>query len=270
MAIRKIFLERGYYDGLFSSMEELQGHGYWIVDSKEELEDKWQAIKRGGPDFIKVILSYSEEYEKRKNDTTYFGQKGIDPDILPDLVRVAHRDGYRVTAHVFTINDFSIAVDAGVDEIAHLPGYRIGGLLSEEDVKTAAKDSVVVVTTASLALSEKDSVGYKKLIEDIKRNLKLLNEAGVRIAIGSDTYNDNSTGEVRFLQDLEIFTNEELLKMWCKHSAQTIFPDRKIGELKAGFEANFLVIKGNPLQNSKYTTEILMRVKQGRLITIDK
>jgi hypothetical protein len=268
MGIRKLYLERGYYDGMFNSLEEIQGHGYWIVSSKNEIEKKWPSIKHMEPDFIKVMLNYSEEYKKRQNDTTYFGQKGIDPDILPELVRIAHEDGYRVTAHVFTISDFTNAIKAGVDEIAHLPGYRSGGVISEVDARKAAADSIVVITTASLALKEKDSIGYQQLVSDIRTNLNVLKDNGVIIAIGSDTYDDNSTGEIQYLRELKVFSNEELLKMWCTNSAQTIFPQRKIGELKEGYEASFLVLRGNPLVDWKFTAEIELRIKQGHEVAI--
>ena len=41
------------------------------------------------PDFIKAILVFSEEFEKRKDDPAYFGQKGLNPKLLPNLVTKA-------------------------------------------------------------------------------------------------------------------------------------------------------------------------------------
>jgi hypothetical protein len=46
---------------------------------------------------------------------------------------------------------------------------------------------------------------------------------------------------------IQAFDNLTLLKMWCETTAFTIFPKRKIGYLKDGYEANFLVLTGNPL-----------------------
>jgi imidazolonepropionase-like amidohydrolase len=42
-----------------------------------------------------------------------------------------------------------------------------------------------------------------------------------------------------------------------------IFPQRKIGALKDGSEANFLVLEGNPIQDFGNVKRIRMRVKQG-------
>ena len=44
---------------------------------------------------------------------------------------------------------------------------------------------------------------------------------------------------------------------------KTIFPNRKIGELKNGYEATFLVLNDNPLDNMNNIDNIVLRVKNG-------
>jgi imidazolonepropionase-like amidohydrolase len=97
--------------------------------------------------------------------------------------------------------------------------------------------------------------------------LRLLKAQGIKLAIGSDIYNDNSVGEFEFIYELGIFSNLELLKMWCENSAMTTFPNRKIGHLKEGYEASFLVLDSNPLEEIKEIDKsIIFRVKQGMLL----
>ena len=69
--------------------------------------------------------------------------------------------------------------------------------------------------------------------------------------------------EIDFLKDTDVFSNLELLKMWSETTPKTIFPKRKIGALKDGYEANFLVLEGNPIQDFGNVKRIKMRVKQG-------
>ena len=57
-----------------------------------------------------------------------------------------------------------------------------------------------------------------------------------------------------------------LLTMWCETTPATIFPDRKIGRLQDGYEASFLVLDGNPLDDFTNTGRITLRVKQGHLL----
>lgn len=91
---------------------------------------------------------------------------------------------------------------------------------------------------------------------------------GVRITIGCDNYIETSRVEAMYLHQLNIFSNLELLKMWCENTPAAIFPDRKIGHLREGYEANFLVVKEDPLKNFENVKEITLRVKQGLILTI--
>ncbi|HEX8637376.1 MAG TPA: hypothetical protein VF692_04890 [Pyrinomonadaceae bacterium] len=104
-----------------------ENDAYYIVDTAEDLERKWQKILDGKPDFIKIYLLTSEDFEeKRKNiPNIRLGSIGIDPKLVPTIVEKAHRANLRVSAHVDTAFDYRVALTAGVDEMAHLPGYYI-------------------------------------------------------------------------------------------------------------------------------------------------
>lgn len=267
IGVRKKYLERGHFDGLFSTIEEIESHGYFIIDDIKDLESKWDQILSFTPDFIKLNLLYSEEYEQRKDDTSYFAKKGLNPALIPKIVAKAHRNNLRVSVHVATAHDFHVAVEAGVDEVAHLPEIHNGKPISQEDAIMAKEKGILVVTTASLVKKDKEAPNYSDLVENVRSNLQLLKKEGVKLAIGSDTYNDNSVGEFQFLYDLNIFSNLELLKMWCEHASTTTLPNRKIGYLKEGYEANFLVLDVNPIEDIRLVNEaIVLKVKQGIML----
>lgn len=265
--LRESFFDMGRFEGVFNSKEEIEGHGYYIIDTKKDLDIKWPAIISQSPDFIKIMLLWSEEYEKRKDDTAYFGQKGLNPLLVPDIVQKAHEQGLRVSAHVESAYDFHIAVTAGVDEIAHMPCIEKVEQLDSSDIALAKKNETVVVTTVSLVEKYKDHTEYDSLVDNLKEILLLLKNAGVKIAVGSDIFTDNSYKEAALLNQWGIFTNLELLKMWCENSAMTTFPDRKIGYLKEGYEASFLVLGSNPLNDMKEINKsIILKVKQGMIL----
>lgn len=266
VALRLRFLEYGRFNGLFNNLEEIESNGFWIINDLAALNNKWDKILSFKPDFIKIMLLYSEEYELRKNDTTYFGNKGLNPGLVPEIVERAHKNNLSVSAHVETAYDFHVAVKAGVDEIAHLPEIDNGKLIDLKDVKAAKEKGIFVVTTVSLITKEhkKAKSNYNELLANIQKNLKLLRAEGVKLAIGSDMYNDNSVDEFQLLHSFEVFSNLELLKMWCENSAVTTFPNRKIGSLEEGYEASFLVLDSNPLNNmNEINKSIILRVKQG-------
>jgi len=219
------------------------------------------------PDFIKTVLSYSEEFERRRNDPAYFGRKGLDPALLPRIVARAHASGLRVSVHVNTGTDFHHAVAAGVDEIAHLPGFPTPSLITDADARLAAERRITVVTTASLALRRREPADvYQRIREAQSANLRMLHHHAVKLAVGSDDVEQTSTGEMRYLQDLGVFDNLTLLKMWTEHSARTIFPNRQIGSPLEGYEASFLVLEGDPLRDFSNIEKIRLRFKQGVLL----
>ena len=236
---------------------------------------KWPMILADHPDFIKTHLLYSEEFEKRRDDPAYYGDRGLDPKLLPSIVARAHRDHLRVSCHIETAVDFRNALASGIDEINHLPGYypdleHAGWFrITAEDAALAARKKVVVVTTTYVAVAEMKDPGEVKRAREIQAaNLRLLHDAGVKIAIGPDVYGATSLPEAMSLRDLKVFDNLTLLKMWNETSPRTIFPTRKLGQLRDGYEASFLVLGGNPIDDFEKVRDIRMRFKQGAFLRL--
>ncbi len=251
-------------DGHFDNL------AYYIIDNQADLDRKWPLIVADHPDFIKTHLLYTEEFEKRRDDPAYYGDKGLDPKVLALIVARAHADGLKVACHIETAGDFRNALAAGVDEIAHLPGYYVDLAhaewfpITEADAALAARKGVDVVTTTYVATDEiKDPEKLKKVQAIQAQNLRLLHDAGVKLAIGPDVYGVTSLAEAMNLYQLKVFDNLTLLKMWSEDAAEVIFPNRKIGRLQDGYEASFLVLDRNPLENFENVKTIRLRFKQG-------
>jgi imidazolonepropionase-like amidohydrolase len=262
-----VWLRQGYFTG---PKEALNGHRFFTIDSETELEQKWPRILSQRPDFIKTTLWVSGEYEQRRNNQAYYGQYGLDPRLLPKIVAKAHASKLRVSTHVNDATDFHVAVVAGVDEIAHLPLTALTPL-AIEDAKLAAQRGIVVITTTCAAvLTLPPPVLPKSHLPQVLKtqlaNLKLLHKNGVRLAIGSDNMNDSSIKEFEYLQGLGVFDNLTLLKMWTETTVKTMFPQRKIGALSEGYEASFLALADNPLEDWRNVRKIKLRFKQGVLL----
>ncbi len=102
--------------------KDLDGNVVEEVASAADIDRKWPGFIAGRPDFTKVFLLYSEEFEARKNDPQYRFHRGIDPALVPEIARRAHAAGLRLSAHVYTATDFHNALVGGVDDVAHMPG----------------------------------------------------------------------------------------------------------------------------------------------------
>ena len=258
-------------------VEDLEGTGFFTIENEADLLAKWPQIIAGKPDFIKTILVHSENFAQRRETPNLFGYNGLNPKLLPLIVKQAHTAGLRVSTHINSAADFATAVRAGVDEINHLPGLNFAPgtseadyLIATQDAKRAAKQGIVVVTTAGIAQLYAKGEALANVESALRKNLQLLKQSGVRLAIGSDNYAGTSVEEAMYLKSLNVVDNGELLKMWSVTAAQTIFPHRKIGHLHEGYEASFIVLRGNPLENFEHVRDIHLRFKQGVLVNAAK
>ncbi len=277
-------IERGWFEG----------RSYIVLDTEADLETKWPVITSGRPDFLKVYLVHSEDEDATGTSGQSPRRSGLHPRLVSLIVAKAHAEGLQVTAHVETAADFRRAVHAGVDELAHVPGWLIQGAddaerarLTEEDARLAAAHKVRVVTT-SVAGQAMPSIGghhqhgshaghgpgpemkHNASPADaashvLRDNLHLLQRVGVALVIGSD-HAETSLAEVMHLRTLHLFDDRTLLKMWCEATPAAIFTDRRIGKFAEGYEASFLALAGNPLEDFDQVRAIRLRVKQGVLL----
>jgi Amidohydrolase family len=290
VALHEQIIDRGGMKGI--RKEDLDGYAFHVVESEAELRTRWPRILAGKPDLIKTYLGFSEEYEKRKSDPAFFGKRGLNPELLPAIVRMAHHDHLRVAVHIETAHDFEVAVAAGADIIAHLPGYRVGTeagtdldarhwLISDTTAREAAARGVFVETTALAGRAIRSGKSDEtQLIRDLyRRNLTTLRAAGVRLVLGSDFYNGTSLAEALFLgsgqnipgvESLGVMSNLEIVRLLTETTPQMIFPARKIGRIAEGYEATFLTLSKSPLEELSGLGSITHRFKHGVELIVAK
>ena len=131
---------------------------YDPVDTIADLDRLWPRILERRPRLIKFILINSQTRDADRTNAQLFGRLGIDPALAAPLVERAHAAGIRVAAHADSAADFSVLVAAGVDYVAHLPGYRFADGMTAQDyrisdaaIAEAARRGVGVITTAGIA-----------------------------------------------------------------------------------------------------------------------
>ena len=262
-----------------ATYEDFAGQAFHEVSSEADISSTIQRLIGQDTDFVKVILAYSEEFEDGFQD-------GMNPALLPFLVREAHAHDLDVTLHVDSAEDFRTGIDAGVDEIAHLPGLAWGRTrtaeqhrLTEEDAQRAAQAGIPVVATTHFqnVLAEMFSISADRVaaFKEVQRhNLDLLINAGVEIRIGSDVYDrlgnglgaNPTRGEVESLIALGVFDTTSALRRWID-TGRKIFPDRPIGCFEPGCEASFLVFDDDPREDIANLDRIRLAIKQGIDVT---
>lgn len=259
--------------------ESFEGDAFHLVRTAAEIGPALDGVQADGGEFVKIYLLHSEAHAARRDDPKHYGARGLDPALAAGIVEAAHARGLRVSAHIETAADFRTATAAGVDEINHLPGYWWPSgkgepyRLTAEDARVAAERGVTVVTTtgisemvSSMAPSGKENLPGVRALQ--AENLKLLKAAGVKIAVGSDNYMSTARSEADNLVAIGAFTPAEVLRMWIDTGRTAVFPARDIGRLEPGFEANFLLLGGDPVADFAQTKAVRGIYKAGRAIPL--
>lgn len=264
-----------------------EGKVYWFFDTKEDVDKKWNEYLSSKPDIVKIYLLDTKHHEILMHNGKA-GDKGLSEEVAAYVVKKAHDAGLRVAAHIETMDDFTIGLQIGVDIFAHMPFYGYNGkdsitypTFSGDEIKIIKKKKVIVIPTASLNevysvvydvsnnyKGKFDSARFISVISFQKKMLSILKNAGFTIAIGSDRYGSSITQEYSYWFAQKLFDPLFIINTLCTTTPRVIFPKRKIGFLNKGYEASFIVLDKNPLEDWNNLKTVSMVIKQGIQLTI--
>jgi cytosine/adenosine deaminase-related metal-dependent hydrolase len=110
--------------------------------------------------------------------------------------------------------------------------------------------------------------------EIIERGLRFIAAAGKdKIILGTDTNNPGVGAgftihdELKFLTELYGFSAFEALKTGTVNAAKHLGLEDHKGKILPGFDADLLVLNGNPLENIGHTRDIELVIQGGRVYT---
>ncbi len=214
----------------------------------------------------------------------------MSPEIYRAVIAEAHRRNLRVAAHLYYLSDAKSLLDAGADFLAHsirdadvddgviAALKRANVCLSPtlmREVSTfvyettpdffadplflahANKEWVATLREPSRQEAMRGSASaqrYKAALVVASRNLKRLSDAGVTIAMGTDT---GPTGRFQGyfeLMELELMakaglTPRQVLAAATRDAARCMKVDRDLGTLEPGKWADFVVLDASPLED---------------------
>ncbi len=251
------------YDVLKNIEHTLLGDAYWFIDNKTALDQNWEKIKAQKPAAITIYLL---DAEKNGGKEGY----GLSAEMAKAVIKKAHRSDLRVYAYVLNAADVRLGIKLGVDGFANLPGDSWDGSgdpkqfeLTDEDLKALVKKKTVVIPLFSHA---QGAANRAAVLDFQGKSLKRMLDAGVNVAIGSDDPQRTMRNELNYWYQFGTLSNLQLIKVLCENTPRAIFPKRKIGKLDEGYEASFLVLSDNPLQNILKIRVIAFKVKNGEIL----
>ena len=227
------------------------------------------------------------------------GPNDMTPPVYGALIEQAHKRGLRVAAHLYYLKDAKGLLDAGVDVIAH--GIRdqdvdaaVIAAMKKRNVgyiPTFTRDLAVFVyeTTPAFfkdpffvrhidayrremtmasdpALQEKtrnskEAATIKVALQQGSRNMKTLSDAGITIAMGTDTGTNLGQWQGYFEHvELEYMVKAGLTPMQTlvasTGGAAKVMKLDQVGTVQRGKWADLLVLNANPLTDIKNTRQI--------------
>ena len=245
---------------------------------------------------VDEVKAMKADLVKIRVDDNLGAGKKMPAEAFRAVIDQAHKQRLKVAAHIFYLQDAKDVLDAGGDFIAHSvrdvpvdPAF-VTELQSRDaclcptlmrDVSTFVYESrpaffddaffrreADLDTMSGLQTPEYQSSNrspsatrYKAALEVAKANLKRLKDGGVRIAMGTDS---GPAGRFQgYFEHLELehmvaagLTPMQAMVSATGDAARCMNVGDRIGTLRSGLEADFLVLGASPLDNIRNTRTI--------------
>ncbi len=233
---------------------------YWgmpalTVASAEDAREKAGALLDQGADLIKIALESG----------ALFGQAMpmLSPEEAAAIVQVAHSRSKPVSTHVTVAADLPAALDAGVDDVAHMATDRV----PDDLIQRMVESGVYWVPTLELW----QGVGLRR--PAIADNLRRFVAAGGHVALGTDYL---GAPNVRFdlgmpITEIELMaqagmTHMQIIVAATRNAAHACGLEGELGTLEPGMLADVLVVDGDPLADLQALTHMRLVLRDGVVI----
>ena len=208
---------------------------YWVT-SEAEGRKAVQELAAKKVDVVKIWVD--------DRDGMY---KKLPPEIYGPIIDEAHKNGLRVTAHIFNLEDAKGLLRAGIDAFAH--GVRDKDIDDEFVAMMKQRRNVVLVPNLP-ARGGATQPAYALQA----RNLARLAREGVTIAVGTD--GNTPSGPHQEMEDMVAagMTPAQVLVAATRNGAD--FLRINAGTVQPGKSADFVVLNANPLEDIRNTRQI--------------
>lgn len=189
----------------------------------------------------------------------------LERPVLEAIIDETHKHGLRATVHTFEQDAAIEALEAGADGLEH--GIMERELDGDRVIELLLRNRASYVPTLWLLAFEEKAAAVRY------SNLKRVADAGVRVALGSDTF----CGYGKFGENTLIETErtaaagiapEQVLKMATKDAAEHLGSDA-FGTIAPGKLADLLLLDGDPTADITALRKVAMVLKNGAIL-IDK
>jgi imidazolonepropionase-like amidohydrolase len=273
-----------------------ESRGVTVVTGATDIPALIARKQKNGATAIKIVVE--------DGPPSWYPKPRLTDEQIRAIVSAAHERSLPVVAHISTSQQVSIVAGAGVDAIMHAPT----DLLPPEVVRTLADKRIWYVPTFSLydgivdwARGERESDPYAlagvepsvlesladrafldspaedeegalKFFSAASANLRLVNSAGVPIALGTDVNNPFVYPGYSVHEELSLMveaglTAAEALGAATTGGAAFLGEAQRVGQIAPGYEGDLILLARNPLDRVENTRSIVFVISDGEVIT---
>jgi len=230
--------------------------GSWstVVTSVNDARETGERLLDNGVDLLKLALETGTMFG-RAIPVMSLGEADM-------LVRVAHGRDTVVSAHITSTVDLDLALDAGVDDLAHMAVDR---WLTTAEVQRVVDDEVSWVPTLELWVC----TGRRAMAVG---NLGRFVAGDGRVALGTDYEGytcDWELGmpmtEIRLMAEAGM-TPMQIVVAATRNAARVSNLEHDLGTLEEGKIADLFVVEGDPLTDLEALRDVRLVIHEGTVI----
>src|SRR5437667_3724714 len=205
----------------------------------------------------------------------------LSPELYRAGIDEAHKKGLRTIAHIFTLEDAKGVLRAGIDNFANSvrdkdvddeyiklvkakPNFIVDPNLPDRGVKADRswlRDSMTAAEFQKVQAESKDDPKAQAFFGIQARNLRRLNAAGIKIALGTDGGIPWAAHEEMVDMVASGMTPAQVLVASTRNAADML-QLKDVGTVTSGKSADFVVLDANPLDditNTRRTNTVYLR-----------
>jgi imidazolonepropionase-like amidohydrolase len=235
-----------------------QQHRMVQLDTPERAREAVDSMASNGVDGIKVVHEAVDITMPR--------------DVLDAVIERGRMHGIPVDSHNETVESSIVAAEAGVSRLVHPP--RFGSVDGTPFVDLVRSRGVKIAATVGSGGpgNPKYTPEMAALFDVLKHNVQAIRRRNVLMSFGTDNAGGDPSErvwmEVRALEDIGL-SPSEILAMMTRDSAVYLGRGDEIGTIEKGKRADFIIVRGNPLDDLSALRNVIVVAKNGTIL-IDK
>lgn len=238
------------------------GYGYYTVASPDEGAAAVNRFLDMGCDLVKISL---------EDDLDLRAYPIFELETLQAMTEAAHSRGFQVTAHLTHARNLDLAVQGGVDEIAHM----VVEPLSRRKLEMMINADVFWIPTLELwdNIQSMYPVDFRNIAVS---NLRRFYRAGGKIVLGTDSNGLSASFDQGFpIREVRLMESAgmdvmDIITAGTRNGAIVCGREDSLGSLEPGKIADILILNSDPLENTDAFLDVHMVLKEGYIVSSDQ